>query len=140
MNPLQSNLLDFLPLIREHHTRYISELARHSNEETTSQRENPRTDHENVTLYNLALKVNSRQALMASGTLGLPKFSPGPAMPDPSMPCRRATPETGFVRFRGGPLAGQTVYGSLLPPWIPQVVWAWIPGLRRWSVGLAIDA
>ena len=33
----QSNILDFLPLIREHHTRFISELARHSNEETTSQ-------------------------------------------------------------------------------------------------------
>lgn len=31
---------------------------------------------------------------MASGSHGPPKVSPGPAMPDLSMPCRWATPET----------------------------------------------
>jgi hypothetical protein len=37
---------------------------------------------------------------MVRGGHGLPKVSPGPAMPYPSMPCRWATPETAC--FRGG--------------------------------------
>jgi hypothetical protein len=43
-----------------------------------------------------AIKIlnNIRHGLMAEGGHGLPKVSPGPAMPDPSKPCGRATPET----------------------------------------------
>jgi hypothetical protein len=36
---------------------------------------------------------------MAMGIHGLPKVSPGPAMPDPSTPCGRATPETALHQF-----------------------------------------
>jgi hypothetical protein len=42
---------------------------------------------------------------MERGGLGLPKVSPGLAMPDPSMPCGRATPEkaiSGVARLLGG--------------------------------------
>ena len=38
---------------------------------------------------------------MARGGHGLPKVSPGPAMPDPSTPCGRATPETALRPFQG---------------------------------------
>jgi hypothetical protein len=37
---------------------------------------------------------------MARGDHGLPKVSLGPAMPNPSTPCERATPET---TLWGGP-------------------------------------
>jgi hypothetical protein len=40
---------------------------------------------------------------MASSGHGLPKVSFGPAMPDPSTPCGRATPETTFRPFQGWP-------------------------------------
>jgi hypothetical protein len=40
---------------------------------------------------------------MARGGHGLPKVSPRPTMPDPSMPCRRATPETTLQLFLGWP-------------------------------------
>jgi hypothetical protein len=40
---------------------------------------------------------------MAKGIHGLPKVSPGPALPYPSMPCGRATPETAFQPFRRWP-------------------------------------
>jgi hypothetical protein len=36
---------------------------------------------------------------MAKGGHGLPKVIPGPAMPYPSTPCKRATPETGSRPF-----------------------------------------
>jgi hypothetical protein len=36
---------------------------------------------------------------MARGGYELPKVSPGPAMPNPSMPCGRATPETTLQPF-----------------------------------------
>jgi hypothetical protein len=35
---------------------------------------------------------------------GLPKVSPGPAMPDPATPCKRATPETALRPFQGWPI------------------------------------
>jgi hypothetical protein len=38
---------------------------------------------------------------MARGDHGLPKVSPGPAMPYPSMPYRQATPETALQPFMG---------------------------------------
>jgi hypothetical protein len=41
---------------------------------------------------------------MAMGGHGLPKVSPGPAMPDPSTPCRRASPETALRSFQGWPM------------------------------------
>jgi hypothetical protein len=34
------------------------------------------------------------QARIARGIHGLPRVSPRPSMPDPSMPCGRATPKT----------------------------------------------
>jgi hypothetical protein len=48
------------------------------------------------------------QARMARGIHGLPKVSPGPAMPNPPMPCGRATPETALWPFLGwlAPRAG----------------------------------
>jgi hypothetical protein len=44
-----------------------------------------------------------RQARVARGIHGLPKVSSGPAMPNPSTPCWRATPETALRLFRGWP-------------------------------------
>jgi hypothetical protein len=48
---------------------------------------------------------------MARGGIGLPKISPGPTMPYPSIPCGWAT----------GP-SGQAVFGRLLPLWTPHAV------------------
>jgi hypothetical protein len=39
----------------------------------------------------------------ARGGHGLPKVSPGLAMPYPSTPCRQATPETALRPFQGWP-------------------------------------
>ncbi|CAH1268693.1 CYFIP1, partial [Branchiostoma lanceolatum] len=51
------NILEQLQPIREEHTKYISELARHSNEVvTTAQKDSPRTDEENKELCDLALR------------------------------------------------------------------------------------
>jgi hypothetical protein len=44
---------------------------------------------------------------MARGGHGIPKVSPGPAMPDPSTPCGQT--------FRGGSPAGRVACGRLLP-------------------------
>jgi hypothetical protein len=40
---------------------------------------------------------------MGRGGHGLPKVLPGPAMPDPSTPCGRATPKTALWPFQGWP-------------------------------------
>jgi hypothetical protein len=40
---------------------------------------------------------------MVRGGHGLPKVSPGPAMPDPSTSCGRATPEKALRLFQGWP-------------------------------------
>jgi hypothetical protein len=40
---------------------------------------------------------------IAWGGHGLPKVSPGPAIPDPFAPCGRATPKTALRLFRGCP-------------------------------------
>jgi hypothetical protein len=40
---------------------------------------------------------------MARGGEGLTKVSPGPAMPNSSMPCRWATPEMALQAFQGWP-------------------------------------
>ncbi|GFR33631.1 cytoplasmic FMR1-interacting protein [Trichonephila clavata] len=53
---LQSDLLQYLPTIRDEYVRYISELARHNNEVTTTVKETPRTDIENKELTELALR------------------------------------------------------------------------------------
>ena len=69
-----------------------------------------------------------KQAHMAKGIHGLPKISPVPTMPNPSMPCGRANPETALQLFwvwpapggEGGPaaifypLAYPTPYGPAM--------------------------
>lgn len=55
MSP-QAILLPALESMREEHVRYISELARHSNEVITTQRELTRSDEENKRLTQLALQ------------------------------------------------------------------------------------
>lgn len=52
----QANLLSSLDSMRDEHDRYITELARHSNEVITTQRELTRTDEENRELTDLALQ------------------------------------------------------------------------------------
>jgi len=52
----QANLLVHLPKMREDHIKYTSELARYSNEVTTTFKETPRTDSENRTLLDLSLR------------------------------------------------------------------------------------
>ena len=52
----QANLLASLNQMRDEHDRYISELARHSNEVITTHREHPRRDAENKELCDLALR------------------------------------------------------------------------------------
>uniref|UniRef100_A0A0B6ZWY0 Cytoplasmic FMR1-interacting protein n=1 Tax=Arion vulgaris TaxID=1028688 RepID=A0A0B6ZWY0_9EUPU len=52
----QSNLLGSLEQIRDRHMQYISQLARHNNEATTTMRETPRSDLENKELTDLALR------------------------------------------------------------------------------------
>jgi len=52
----QANLLIHLPKMREEHIKYTSELARYSNEVTTTFKETPRTDSENRTLLDLSLR------------------------------------------------------------------------------------
>jgi hypothetical protein len=47
--------------------------------------------------------VESEHVRMARGVHGLPKVSPGPAMPYPSTPCGRATLETALQLFLVGP-------------------------------------
>jgi hypothetical protein len=42
----------------------------------------------------------SSHGLMGRGDHGLPKVSPGPTMPYPSMPCGRASPETAISALR----------------------------------------
>jgi hypothetical protein len=41
---------------------------------------------------------------MARGGHGLPKASPGPAMPNPFMPCEQTTPEMALRVFMGWPV------------------------------------
>jgi hypothetical protein len=55
-------------------------------------------ENRNVTSEILTRRVHGR---MAGGNHGLPKVSLGPAMPDPSMPCGRASPETTLQLFQG---------------------------------------
>ncbi|KAK2176605.1 hypothetical protein NP493_652g01000 [Ridgeia piscesae] len=52
----QANLLAYIDSMKEEHDQYISELAKHSNEVITTQREQARTDAENTDLTELALK------------------------------------------------------------------------------------
>jgi len=52
----QANLMIHLSKMREDHIKYTSELARYSNEVTTTYKETPRTDAENKGLLKLALR------------------------------------------------------------------------------------
>jgi len=52
----QANLMVHLSKMREDHLKFSSELARYSNEVTTTYKETPRTDPENRSLSNLALR------------------------------------------------------------------------------------
>ena len=53
---LQANLMVHLSKMREDHLKFSSELARYSNEVTTTYKETPRTDPENKSLSNLAFR------------------------------------------------------------------------------------
>jgi hypothetical protein len=48
-------------------------------------------------------KLKGKHGRMARGDHGLPKVLHGPAMPYPSTPYRRATPETALQPFKGWP-------------------------------------
>ena len=52
----QANIMVHLSKMRENHLEYSSELARYSNEVTTTYKETPRTDAENKALTDLALR------------------------------------------------------------------------------------
>ena len=52
----QANIMVHLSKMRENHLEYSSELARYSNEVTTTYKETPRTDAENKSLTDLALR------------------------------------------------------------------------------------
>jgi hypothetical protein len=67
-------------------------------------------------LYFSDLILSFHQARMARGIRGLSKVSPGPAQPDPSMPCGQATPETASQLFRVWPIRRA---GGLRPSSIP---------------------
>jgi hypothetical protein len=64
--------------------------------------------------------VLSGMGVRHGGGRGLPRVSPGPAMPDPSMPCGRPPLKRPYGRFRGGPPARRAAWGRLLSPWIPH--------------------
>jgi hypothetical protein len=56
---------------------------------------------------------------------GLPKVSPEPVMPYPSITSRRATPETPLWLFQFGPLAGQAACRHLPPLWTAHTICLW---------------
>jgi hypothetical protein len=66
------------------------------------------------------------QARTGRGIHGLPKVSPGPAMPNPYTPCGRTTPETALRPFRGWPAhrAGG-LRPSSSPLDTPSRIWAY---------------
>jgi hypothetical protein len=65
---------------------------------------------------------------MARGVRGLPKVSPGPAMPYPSMPCRRATPETALRPFQRWPAHGAcSLQTSSTPLDTLYLIRLWLP-------------
>jgi hypothetical protein len=59
-----------------------------------------------TTIVSMVSKVGGNQSAaqvhgrMGRGGHGIPKVSPGPAMPDPSMPCGQATPQLGLAIAR----------------------------------------
>lgn len=55
-NSYQSDILQYLPSIRDDYVVFIAELSRHSNEVTTTIKDTPRSDVENRDLLKLALK------------------------------------------------------------------------------------
>ncbi|KAH9394332.1 Cytoplasmic FMR1-interacting protein 1 [Tyrophagus putrescentiae] len=55
-NSYQSDILQYLPSIRDDYVVFIAELSRHSNEVTTTVKDAPRSDAENRELLKLALK------------------------------------------------------------------------------------
>jgi hypothetical protein len=66
--------------------------------------------------------VTPRQSRIAKGIHGLLKVSPGSTMPDPSMPCGRATLKWPYSHLWGGSSAGQTACSRLLPTWTDHTV------------------
>jgi hypothetical protein len=73
---------------------------------------------------------------MASNIHELLKVSLSSAMPDPSTPCGRATPETTLRPFLGWP-TGRA--GDLQPSsWIPDAVRAWQKGIQEISQMLSM--
>jgi hypothetical protein len=59
---------------------------------------------------------------MARGIHGLPKVSPRTALPNPSTPCGRATPETTLRPFLGWPAPRAGGLRPFIPPWIHHAV------------------
>jgi hypothetical protein len=57
-----------------------------------------------------------RQARTGRGIHGLPKVSPGPAMPNPYTPCGRVTPQTALRPFWGWPALRAGGLGLSSPP------------------------
>jgi hypothetical protein len=75
---------------------------------------------------------------MASGGHGLFKVLPGPAMPYPSTPCGRATPEMALRPFHGWPThrAGQVACGRLPPIWRRHAIRLWKVQLEEKPFGI----
>ncbi|KAJ8027992.1 Cytoplasmic FMR1-interacting protein 2 [Holothuria leucospilota] len=86
----QYNILERLPHLREEHAKYISALARHSNKEvTTAQKETARTERENISLYNLALKglrLLSRWTSVLTELFSWKLINPADKFSNPNLP------------------------------------------------------
>jgi hypothetical protein len=76
---------------------------------------NPNSRNRTVNRYSENVIFTFTHRRMARGDHGLPKVSLGPIIPDPSMPCRRATPETALQPLRPAavfyPFEDSTSYG-----------------------------
>jgi hypothetical protein len=67
--------------------------------------------------------VTPRQSRIVKGIHGLLKVSPGSALPDPSMPCGRATPKMALQPFKGWLACRRVACSRLLSPWTHHTVW-----------------
>jgi hypothetical protein len=82
----------------------------------------------NVVLFLRAMVPVFFRGCVARGGHGPPKVSRGPAIPCPSTPCGRVTPQNGFVA-----VSGWTACGCLLPVWTPHAIR--LCRLLRWYSG-----
>ena len=56
---MQANLMIHLKGVRDEHIKYTAELARYSNEVTTTYKETPRADQENRSVDQSGLRIRS---------------------------------------------------------------------------------